>query len=477
MSAMIMASNLIEETFNVPCKPFDLQLSHWDMRMMPMFSKRLLFFSLPGHDVPQKQRVVELLLAAFRALIVQYPFLAGSIVVHPAVPWLRDVRPQGAAYFEVRDYSDELNFPDLQRAKFHPKLLDVDKLCPYPKLAYVQQDPVDVCRWRASFIRDGLALAVTIAHTVCDGAGISTILEAFTEKLRQAQDGCLAASGETEHQSAYSFDRTRVISGDGAAGDIERHPAWTTSPLNQHASISTETAFAAYHIDFESLQGLKQIVTSSDPNSNLSTHDAIAALIWRSIMLARYRAGIISSHGICYFSTAVDCRSRLKLPETYLGNVIDSIRISMTLADLAPDYESMDNTELSGVHMAAHAIRMGIKSITADSFRDLVAFVERNERELLVRLSIAEDLPTNGILLVSHFGFRTHELDFGHALSGGIEAVRLPQGGFALGLPTILPRARDGSCDFGLSERFEVMNFLERDPLFRRFALRLQSVK
>ena len=255
-----MENDIDEETFEVPCKPFNLRLSHWDMRMMPVFSKRLLFFSLPNHDTARKKKVVGLLLAAFRSLVVQCPFLAGSIVVHPTVTWLRDIRQQGAARLEVRDYSDELKFTDLRKADFHPVLLDVEKLCPYPKPAYMQQEPVDVCCWRASFIEDGLIIAVTVAHTKCDGSGLSTILEAFATKLRQFQEGGTAthgADGEGGHQSVYSFDRTRVISGDGASGDIKRHPAWTTSPRNQHAKINNETAFAAYRIDIESLRRLK----------------------------------------------------------------------------------------------------------------------------------------------------------------------------------------------------------------------------
>ena len=153
-------------------------------------------------------------------------------------------------------------------------------------------------------------------------------------------------------------------------------------------------------------------------------------------MLARYRAGIITSNGTCHFSTAVDCRSRLNLPSPYLGNAIDSIKISITLAKLAPNHDSVDDTELPGLNAAAHAIRGGINEITPESFRDLIAFVERTDREQLVQLSIAGDLATSG-------------------------------------MPTILPRARDGSCDFGLSERVEVMSFLEKDPVFATFARRL----
>ena len=49
--------------------------------------------------------------------------------------------------------------------------------------------------------------------------------------------------------------------------------------------------------------------------------------------------------------------------------------------------------------------------------------------EILTRPSVLEDSSIGSILLVSYFGFEIHEIDFGEALGGKIEAFRLPSRG------------------------------------------------
>ena len=46
--------------------------------------------------------------------------------------------------------------------------------------------------------------------------------------------------------------------------------------------------------------------------------------------------------------------------------------------------------------------------------------------ETLTRPSILENLATGSILLVSYFGSEMHDIGFGEALKGRIEAFRLP---------------------------------------------------
>lgn len=81
-----------------------------------------------------------------------------------------------------------------------------------------------------------------------------------------------------------------------------------------------------------------------------------------------------------------------------------------------------------------------------------------------------DDLAGGSLLLISYFGFGMHELDFGAALGGTMEAFRLPAQGLAPGMPVVLPRLPDGSCEFVINEREDVMRFLAEDDIFRRFA-------
>ena len=150
------------KTFAIPCPSFDLALSHWDKRVMPIYSKRILCFRLPNND---SEHVSSLLHMALRPTVEELPFLAGSVVPFSKdQPWLRDLRPEGAIYLEVNDLSQEMTYSGLQKSCFSSALLDSRKLCPLPKLAYIDDGPIDVCRMRANFIDGGLLLVVQIIH-------------------------------------------------------------------------------------------------------------------------------------------------------------------------------------------------------------------------------------------------------------------------------------------------------------------------
>ena len=476
----------MDETFAVQCLPFKLQLSHWDKRMGPLYSQRILCFPLSNNSDEHKAHITQLLLTALQSTVDKIPFLAGSVVpLSKDTPRLFDVLPQGAAYLEVKNLSSTVNFQDLRKASFSPTLLDNKQLCPFPDPIYIRDHPIDVCRLRANFVEGGLLLVVSVIHTVSDGRGITEVLKVFAEMFRKSQTGELPSRSidkESMAQNTFSFDRTSVVSGNDLPGVIENHPAWSTSPYKPLAgSARKPTSCTIFHISSDSLRVLKQVASPSSHASSalaphqaprISTHDAIAALIWRSIMLARRQAGIILDRISTQFCTAVDCRSHLNLPTPYFGNAIYPVQISLAISQLIPE-SATDGNDLghhSELGTAARNIREMVNGVTADSFRDLVAFAQRTEAESLLRLSVWDDMSVGSVLLVSYLWFEMHGLDFGDALGGKIEAFRLPSGGLMPGMPVVLPRLPDGSCEFVVNEEEEVMKFLREDELLRRFA-------
>lgn len=470
--------------------------------MPPMYSKRILCFPLPKTTDERNQRdenITYLLLTALRSTVEQLPFLAGSIVPFSKdQPWLHDVRPSGAAYLEVKDLSGTLDFSTLRKACFSPTLLDTDQLCPFPESFYIRGGPLDVCRLRAIFIEGGLLLVISIIHTVCDGRGITDVLKVFAEKFREAQaSGSTSAVHEGLPKHIFSFARTSLLSGNGLHGAIENHPCWTTSPLASPGSSSSRSALCTiFKITRESLQDLRQIATSlnsassvsltigtahppdslhshsSYPPAGISTHDAVAALIWRGIMIARHRAGILSKDAVTHFSQAVDYRTRFGLPQPYFGNAIYGIKTGLALSQLANTGKLVANSHNSELQAAAHAIRAEVNGATAEKFRDLLGFVDRTDMNVLTRLSVLEDLSIGSILLVSYFGFEMYDLDFGEALGGQIEAFRLPSRGLVPGMPVILPRLPDGSCEFIVNEQEDVTRFFGEDEIVQKFSCR-----
>jgi enoyl-CoA hydratase/carnithine racemase len=456
----------MERSFTVECPPFEVEISHWDRILPPTHSKRILCFSLP--DATDKQQVVDYLHIAFHHTVQRLPLLAGSVVPFSSHqggrPWLRNIIPEGGAQLIVKDLSEELSFSDLAKANFSQHLLNTEQLCPLPEVGYFKEERVDVCRFQANFIEGGLLLVVSIIHNAADGRGVTEVIKTFANELSKAQ------SGETHYPleprpDVYRSDRTKLVSGHGVPGSIENHAAWTSDPANAHAQIhNVENSCRTFRISVKALTYLKDCLsaTVSGPDEWFSTNDAISAFIWRSIMLARHRAGILNGDAETYVAQPVDCRAHLKIPMPYFGNVIYMTKSSVPLSDLA-DFES-------GLGTAARALRADIKAVTAEKFGDLVGYAERTALDTHTRLNILEAMSTSGIILTSLFKMDLHGMNFGPVFGDGhIKAVRLPARGTQAGAVIVLPRVPDGSCEFMVTEQESTIKCLLEDKYFSRF--------
>ncbi|KAL2130204.1 hypothetical protein VTI74DRAFT_6771 [Chaetomium olivicolor] len=454
----------MDRTFTVPCPPFDVKLSHWDRLFPPTHSKRILCFALPSDA--DRERIVDCLHIAFHHTVQRVPFLAGSIAPFPpeegARPWLRNLLPQGAARLHIKDLSDELCFDELAKHDFAQHLLKAEQLCPLPEVAYVSDEPVDVCQMQANFVAGGLLFVVSIIHIAADGKGVTEVIKIFSDAFRKAQAGEIGHPLE-ERKEVYRSDRTLLVSGHGVPGAIENHAAWTSSPVNTHSQIvNVESTCHTFRISARALSDAKRAVSASlqDPNDWISTNDVISAVIWRSIMVARHRAGILADGATTYVAQPLDCRSHLGLPDPYFGNVLYMTKTSLPLSVLQ-DGER-------GLAAAARALRAEIKAMTAEKFTDLVGYAERTAQQFHTRLNILEDLPTGGIIMTSHFKFALHELDFGPLLGGHMKALRLPARGTMAGAVIVMPRLPDGSCEFMITEQESTIARLVEDEFFAR---------
>ncbi|KAJ5359398.1 uncharacterized protein N7496_011811 [Penicillium cataractarum] len=456
----------MDRSFTVECPPFEVEISHWDRILPPTHSKRILCFSLP--DNTDKQHVVDYLHVAFHHTVQRLPLLAGSVVPFSSHqggrPWLRNIIPEGGAQLIIKELSEELSFSDLAKANFSQHLLNTEQLCPLPEVGYFKEERVDVCRFQANFVEGGLLLVVSIIHNAADGRGVTEVIKTFANELSKAQ------SGETHYPleprpDVYRSDRTKLVSGYGVPGSIENHAAWTSDPANAHAQIhNVENSCRTFRISVKALTDLKDYLsaTVSGPDEWFSTNDAISAFIWRSIMLARHRAGILNGDAETYVAQPVDCRAHLKIPMPYFGNVIYMTKSSLPLSDL-------ENFE-SGLGAAARALRADIKAVTAEKFIDLVGYAERTALDTHTRLNILEAMSTSGIILTSLFKMDLHGMNFGPVFGDGhIKAVRLPARGTQAGAVIVLPRVPDGSCEFMVTEQESTIKCLLEDNYFSRF--------
>ncbi|CAN8106521.1 unnamed protein product [Discula destructiva] len=471
-----MRSEPPDVVYSVPCQPIDFRLSHWDRTLPPTHCKRILCFSLPAAS--NKAWVADCLRVAFHNTVQRVPFLAGSVVPLPEKrngrPWIRDIQPHGSAKLFIRHLEKELNFADLQEANFAPHLLDTQQLCPLPEDGYFSNDPVDVCRFQANFVNGGLLLVVSVIHIAADGRGVMEIINIFAEQLRKAQKQL--EPGESflpfleTRRAKYRSDRTALVSGNGVAGDLEQHTAWTSSMPNVPSQTEpVKTTYQMFRLGARALVDLKAFASSAARSAEdwISTNDVVSALIWRSIMIARYRAGYLTGPDTeTYAAQMHDCRTHLKIPEPFFGNVL-----YMTKACI-PIRELLDPPQRS-LALAARALRADIRSVTADKFRDLVGYAERTQRDVPTRSNMMETLSSQGIIITSHFKFDQYSAGFGPIFGDGrIKAVRLPARGWGAmaGAVMIMPKLPDGSCEFLVHEQDETVRCLMEDEALGWFS-------
>ncbi|KAL7803492.1 transferase [Trichoderma aethiopicum] len=459
---------MMNRSIAVPAPPFELTLSHWDRVFPPTHSKRILCFSLA--DDANKEQIVDQLHIALHYTVQELPFLAGSLVPRAEDegrrPWLRTISSTGAAYLDIKDLTDTLSFSYFADSNFDQQLFDADQLCSLPQVAYVQAEPVNVCRFQATFIEGGLLLAIQILHTVVDGRGVTDCIRIFAENFRKAQSGAIGHPLERT-ASVYSLDRNALLSADGAIGDVEKHPAFTVSPLVSGKFVGVENGCHTYHMKAEALVALKKAASlqagGTGDGTWISTGDAIAALIWRSVMLARHQAGLLPDDATVVMTQPLDVRALLNLPEPYFGNAFYITRPSLPLSVLAdPEH---------GLGVAAKALRADIKSMTGDKFRDFLGLAGRSALGEPIRLSTMGDAATTAVTYSSHFAFNIHELDFGPAFGDGrVKAFRHPARGTMPGAVIVMPRLQDGGCEFMVTEQPETLKYLAEDELFSLYA-------
>jgi hypothetical protein len=447
----------------VPAPPFDLKLSYFDRTLPPTHSKRILCFSLPqGAD---KERIIDQLHVALHYTVQRVPFVAGSIVPFSEEegdrPWLRNVSSQGSAYLDIKDLTNSMSFEALAAANFDQDLFDADQLCSLPQVAYIQKEPVEVCRIQANFIDGGLLLVIQINHVAIDGWGVTEVVKIFSENFRDAQARKIGHP-LLMNENTYVSDRRILVSSAGKLGDLAKHSALSQSGY-AHANLEGKGfACRTFCIPTDALAQLKKDASPIQPKDDgdwISTGDAIAALLWRSIMVARHRAGELQTPGAVQFGQPYDCRKLMQLPEPYFGNSIYFLRTDVPFADMANGQD--------GICIAARAIRRDVNAVTADKFRDMVGLIERTQKHTHTRLSFWEDLSTSAIMYTSHFAFDMHAMDFGEL--GRIQAFRQPPRGSMIGQTIVMPKLRDGSCEFLLTETPQVFKCLGEDKIWSQY--------
>jgi hypothetical protein len=440
-----------ECTVLIPGPSFHIDLAPLDARHPVHYSRRLLIFRCAS----AAQRDVQLAAfkAGLKALVSRCPILGGFVTPLPAdeakdgfEDW-RTIIPERGIELTVKDLQTKLpSFMKLEAAQFPASHLPFDLLMPIPQnLGNDRQ--FAACKVQFSAIDGGTILTLAISHSVADGAGMNELVRVLSEETRLAQGyskGDVVKEANTMAAgTTIGMDR-RVLRNitSKLAFDIQDHPAYTwerapsanTTPHPFEATTPEITV--PLRISAASLTRLKADATTPGAPP-ISTHDAICALIWRSVILIRSRRSasplaIPPSTTVNLFMPS-DGRRHLDLPASYIGNAVYQLIATLDLGTIISP---------SGLQHAASAVRRAITSVNPDHLASYMAML----KEKWVGWQFMLSYSTTGVAMGTDWkSGMLYNLDWGEAF-GPMASYRHPS---APGedFNCVMPKLPDGGAE------------------------------
>ena len=368
-----MADSFLDDTVLISGPSFHVDLASLDARHPVHYSDRLLIFRCASSAQRDAQ------LAAFKtglqALVLRCPILGGKVVHQPAVvasdgqqDWYTIVPDRGIELI-VRDLRTKMaSFENLEAAEFPFLQLPYDLLMP------ITQDIGNGAAFKMQFnaIEGGIILAFAMSHCVADGSGTNELMRVLSEETRFAQEHSNedVAKDSMAVSTRMGQDRSflRNITSD-VAFNIDDHPGFRWKPTDSANGSPQEQApthpFEATSPEIPVLLGISAarlaqlkadaMLPDAPP---ISTHDALSALMWRTVLLIRSRRSASAKDLPASTKTSIfmpsDARRHLNLQNSYVGNAVYQLTASLDLGTLLSP---------SGLQHAASALRRVITAV------------------------------------------------------------------------------------------------------------------
>ncbi|KAK4494452.1 hypothetical protein PRZ48_014750 [Zasmidium cellare] len=443
---------------------FEAKLSPLDAKFAGLYSRRLLTFKPAVMD---KELLAKVLEQATESLLEQLPILGGVVDMDKSPPggqsgW-KSIEPGPGVEITVKDVSDTLDFEGLEKQAFPPASLPDAMLMPVD--GNLAQVPYPACKLQLNLTDAGALLAVCVAHNVSDGPGISAIVCLLAECCRKVQqNGLDAGRVEIAPELRVGLDRTCYRGLKGSKNRIEDQPAYRMVPKEEQKSKPSKPDIIVkmYRIPSDRLKALKSATTTI----RISTHDAISALIWRSITINRIAAGSIKDDSTApsTFFIPVNTRRHMSLDPNFIGNAVFQTRCTLTIGALLSE---------NGLAQAAAAIRTAINAVSADSIAGHIDLLERQESLQDVQWIGSTARGPNDVASTSFYHSEAmYAADFGGAFGHRMLCMRPTELGFLGNVSVmhyVMPFEGERGCEVQLSVERGGLEEMEGDGVFGRF--------
>lgn len=459
-ASFAMSDTFFDDTLLFSGPSFHIDLPALDALHPVYYSRRLFIFRCSSSA--QRDAQLAALKTGLQALVLRCPILGGIVVPLPQdiaikdKPDWRTFVPDRGIELIVRDLRTAIApFAELEAANFLPAQLPYDLLVPIPQ-DLGNDRPFAACKAQFSAIEGGTIFSFSMSHSVGDGAASNELMRILSEEVRLAQKDSRDVTNEVKTTVGLDRNPMRNMTSE-TAFDIAQHPAykWKTTPSPQQPTTHPFEATlpeipVLLHISARGLAQLKADATLPGAPP-ISTHDALSALLWKTVLLIRSRRSALaqdlpgSTMGNIFLPS--DARRHINFPASYVGNAVYQLTAGLDLTTLFSP---------SGLQIAASAIRRAITSVNPAIASSL--FAKINEEWL--DWAFMGRTSTTGVALGT--GWTSGSLyteDWGEAF-GKIVRVRYP-GAFANGSNQILPKLPDGAAEFTVAVMEEEVQVLK----------------
>lgn len=362
----------------------------------------------------------------------------------------------------------KIDYSDLKRRHFPMEAVDPDVMYSLPGFMDAEK-PVFVAQ--ANFIRGGLVLGISLHHSFGDGASLKMILQTWAAYCR----------GESAAPTLTDFTPRERLTFLETGVSLDEFPEYATIPEDV-ASYQPEVAKGesaesppmppqvdshVFYLSAQKLKELKDLASAKLKGSDwISTSDALSALLWRSITVARNpNLDYVAEEETNVLNIPLDGRRLMgEDSSSYIGNMVLFNNASAPLQTLLSSTPQLAEISL--------AIRKSISRID-----------ERYTKRAISALSSVPDVSKvmmsggtfgESALTISSWGHL--HMDWGRVIGGPSECVRVSKIPFS-GVCVILPATESGVASTGakgvevmIGLKSDDMTRLMKDPFFTSFA-------
>jgi hypothetical protein len=468
-----------------------LDLVYSDVWLPGIYSRRILSFELPHNS--SHERALDCLHRGLQSLVDGTPELGGLVVALPVddeannedVPW-KTIKPYKGVEFRIKDLRNEIpSYKELESKGFPVAAYKDDFLVPVPVM--FQAEPNAVMIVQASLIEGGLLFTVCLCHSLTDGNGMNAITIALAKQCKLAAQ----AEGPLEPR-AMNMDRKVMVELTGDKKNLSDHPAYGRVEGAFKPKIATEEAPSdeengtkellkdsvimedepekqastappppqvhTYRISTAKATALKEIASAQ---GRVSTHDAIAALMWRTLTVSRYKAGRLSADKTSTYTFPHNSRRHVGLPKDWVGNCCYFVSASLPVSQIL---------EPNSLPVLAAAIRAGLNTVNKEVVGGIMELrkpcsyditwwplLEVNEPWILMMTSLYHS-ELFGVDFGDSLGRVKHFGTSDEGVMGGIRSVGL-----------VGAKVDGGGCDVSLGLDGEEEAFVNDDEVWGKF--------